>query len=38
MIFTDPKEYQPIVDAINPFWTMPRLESAPALDPNSHTT
>lgn len=38
MIFTDPEKYQPILDTINPFWTIPPLESAPVLDPNNHTT
>jgi hypothetical protein len=29
MIFTDPVVYQPIIDTVNPFWDIPRLESAP---------
>jgi hypothetical protein len=38
MIFTDPEQFQPIVDAINPFWTIPTLESAPNIDVNSPKT
>jgi hypothetical protein len=36
MIFTDPEKYQPIIDAINPFWSIPELESAPS--PSNNTT
>lgn len=31
MVFTDPEQYQPIVDAVNPFWSLPKLESAPSI-------
>lgn len=37
MIFTDPVEYQPIIDAINPFWNLPKLESAPSLHTENNT-
>lgn len=35
MIFSDPVVYQPIIDTINPFWTIPKLESAPPIVANT---
>lgn len=38
MVFTDPEQYQPIVDAVNPFWTLPKLESAPSVQEGNPVT
>ena len=37
MIFTDPEQYQPLIDAVNPFWDLPKLESAPSSQDNNTT-
>lgn len=37
MIFSDPIGYQSIIDTLNPFWTIPKLESAPPTITNNPT-